>query len=118
LPPLTDQNNRYQATIRIAGPSESVPRQGQGLLPAPRYSAGPFHAQPYTGKRNSITPGPRLTPAPADPSKSTCFNCGEIGYFASSCLKPCSMPKINEIEQEEDKAPGDIEATNKDDSDP
>jgi Zinc knuckle len=58
-----------------------------------------------------MTPGPRTTPAPADPDKSTCFNCGEPGHFAKACPNPRSMPRINEIEQEDNETLGDNEAT-------
>jgi hypothetical protein len=64
-----------------------------------------------------MTLGLYSTPAPADLSTSSCFNCSELGHFASSCLKPRSMPKINEIEQEDNKALGDNEITDNKESD-
>jgi hypothetical protein len=64
-----------------------------------------------------MTLGPQLTPAPTDLSKSTYYNYSEIGHFASSCLKPCSILKINKIKQEGNKAFSDNEITDKDESD-
>jgi hypothetical protein len=81
------------------------------LLPAPKPSAGPFHPQPYTGNRDSLTPGPRTTPAPADLAESTCFNCSETGHFAKTCPNPRSTPRINEIREEDNETLGDDEAT-------
>jgi hypothetical protein len=65
-----------------------------------------------------MTPGPRSTPAPADPAKDTCFNCSESGHFAKDCPNPHSMPRINEIEQEEDyETLGDDKETEEDKTD-
>jgi hypothetical protein len=88
-----------------------------GLLLGSRLSIGPFYAQPYTSKHNSITLGLYSIPAPADLSISICFNCGKIGYFASSCLKPYSIPRINKIKQEDKEVLGNNKITNENKSD-
>jgi hypothetical protein len=64
-----------------------------------------------------MTPGSQSTLAPADPAKSSCFNCSETGYFANACLNPCSMPRINEIKQEDNKILGNNKATKEDKTD-
>jgi hypothetical protein len=69
---------------------------------------------PSPEKHDRHTPGPRASPAPAkDPSMATCFNCGEVGHFSSSCTNPRTTPRINEIEQGSYEASGD-EATDED----
>ncbi|MCA1730560.1 MAG: CCHC-type zinc finger protein [Actinobacteria bacterium] len=96
---------------------DSAPRPRQGLLPAPRYSATVFKTPPSSGTRGSATPGPRPSPArDTDPTTAACFNCGEVGHFASSCSSPRKTPRIHEIEQDTE-ASGDNEANDEDDVD-
>jgi hypothetical protein len=64
-----------------------------------------------------MTPGLHSTPVPTDLDKSTCFNCSELGHFANTCPNPCSMPRINEIEQEDNETLSDNEATKEDKTD-
>ena len=65
-----------------------------------------------------MTPNSRATPAATDPKKEACFNCGEPGYFADTCLNPCLTLRINEIRQEhlDTKTLGDNKATEEDDA--
>jgi hypothetical protein len=90
------------------------------LLPALRYT--PLIALPLTEKRNSASLGYRYSLGPrqasvlaTDPSKATCFNYGEVGHFAGSCLNPRTTLKINEIEQKNEEAFVDDEANNDED---
>ena len=48
---------------------------------------------------------------PADQTKGACFNYSKIGHFADTCPNPRSMPRINEIEQEDNKTLGNNKAT-------
>jgi hypothetical protein len=111
-------SQRYRPrTTTTALPADSTPRLRQGLLPAPRYAASTFRALPSTDKRESATPGPRASPArETDPTTATCFHCGEVGHFASSCSSPRKTPRIHEIEQDTEVS-GDNEADDKDDTD-
>jgi len=99
--PRTDltQRRRPESTPPKLVRPRSTSQHPPGILPAPRHVNGPFRALPPA--RDSLTPGPRLSPAPAiDPSKATCFSCGEVGHLAKSCPNPRSTPKINEIDQD------------------
>jgi hypothetical protein len=117
--PPTASGQRYRpSTLKVATATGSTPpRPRQGLLPAPRYSTAAFKTLPPSDKQHSATPGPRDSPArETDPNKATCFNCGEVGHFSSSCLNPRKTPRIQEIEQDEPS--GDDEANDEaDDSD-
>jgi hypothetical protein len=114
FPPTT--SNQRTRPAKVATGDSTTPRPRQGLLPAPRYSAATFKALPPADKRDSATPGQRDSPArETDPSKATCFNCGEVGHFSSSCPNPRKTPRIQEIGQDE---ASDDEATDEaDDSD-
>jgi hypothetical protein len=99
--PRTDltQRRRPESTpskpVRHGSTSQLPP----GILPAPRRANRPFRALPPA--RDSTTPGPRPSPAPAiDPSKVTCFNCNEVGHYANACPNPRATPRINEIDQD------------------
>jgi hypothetical protein len=115
--PTTGQRYR-PSTIKAAVAGDSAPpRPRQGLLPAPKYSAATFRPAPSPDKRDSATPGPRDSPArETDPTKATCFNCGEVGHFQSSCTNPRSTPRIHEIRQDAEFFSGDDEAN--DEADP
>lgn len=117
--PPTAQSQRYRpSAIKAAKASDSTPRFPPGLLPAPRRSLGPFRALPLPDKRDSATPGPRASPArETDPTTASCFNCGEVGHFASSCSSPRKTPRIHEIEQDTEVSIGDDEANDEDDAD-
>jgi hypothetical protein len=111
-------SQRYRSsTTRPAVTREATPRPLRGLLPAPRYPTAAFRALPSSDKRDSATPGPRDSPTrDADPTKATCFNCGEEGHFANSCPTPRKTPRIHEIEQDTEVS-GDDERTDEDDTD-
>ena len=65
-----------------------------------------------------MTLNSRATSATTDPKKGACFNCGEPGHFADTCLNPCLTPRINKIRQEHLDAEtlGDDKATKEDDA--
>jgi hypothetical protein len=111
FPPLTSTRRPVRPVDR---PSRTTPRV-TGLLRMPSRSPAPL-ALPAPPKRDSTTPGPRATPA-ADQAQASCFNCGEVGHFASACLKPRTTPnpRIHEIGQATE-ASGD-EAHSPDDAD-
>jgi hypothetical protein len=111
-------SQRYRTnTTRAAVTREATPRPRQGLLPAPRYPTTTFKALPSSDKRDSATPGPRDSPArETDPTKATCFNCSEVGHFASSCPNPRKTPRIHEIEQDTEVS-GDDERNDEEDTD-
>jgi hypothetical protein len=120
--PPTAPSQRYRTSaIKTAAASGSSvpPRLRQGLLPSSRHSGAAFKTLPPSAdKRDSATPGLRDSPArETDPLKATCFNCSEVGHFASSCPNPRKTPRINEIEQDTEASSGDDEATDEDDSD-
>jgi hypothetical protein len=119
FPPTASSQRDRTRTIKAAATSGSTPpRPRQGLLPAPRNLGAAFKALPPSAdKRDSASPSLRDSPArETDPSKATCFNCGEVGHFSSSCLNPRKTPRIQEIEQDEPS--GDDEANDEaDDSD-
>jgi hypothetical protein len=115
--PLVAQSRRYRTdTTRTVRAVEQPPQRPQRLLPAPRH----FHSssrEPPSADKRELTPGPRGSPPKdTDPSKVTCFNCSEVGHFASSCPNPRRTPRIHEIEQETG-ASGDDERTDEDDTD-
>jgi hypothetical protein len=119
FPPTTSSQRDRTRTIKAAATSGSIPpRQRQRLLPAPWRSGVPFRTPPPSAdKRDSATLGPRESPAQeTDPSKATCFNCSEVGHFASSCPNPRKTPRIHEIEQDTE-ASGDDDANDEDDLD-
>ena len=62
-----------------------------------------------------MTPNSRATPA-TDPKKGACFNCGEPGHFADTCLNPCLTLRINEIRQEDAETLGNDKATKEEDT--
>jgi hypothetical protein len=64
-----------------------------------------------------MTLGLRSTPVPTNLTKGTCFNCSETGHFTDSCPNPRSMPRINEIREEDKETLSDDEATKEDDTD-
>ena len=86
-------------------------------LSALKRSPGLPQALPISDKRDSMTPGPRSSPAlVTDPLKATCFNCGQIRHFTSSCPDPHTTPRINEIEKDDIKT-SDDEVTDEKDAD-
>ena len=115
--PSVPSSQRRRITTEPVKNRGAVSFSRPGLLPVPKPTIGPFHPQPYTGRRDSTTPGPRTTPTPADPDKGTCFTCGEPGHFANACPNPRSTPRINEIEQDNNETLGDNEATEEDETD-
>lgn len=117
--PTTSQRSRPSTTKTAVG-GDSTSRSRQRLLPAPQYSAATFKALPSADKRDSATPGPRDSSArvrETDPTKATCFNCGEEGHFAGSCPNPLKTPRIHEIGQDDDVSGGDDKAIEEDDTD-
>jgi hypothetical protein len=109
---------RYRSGVeKTLTPAGHAPRQRQGLLPAPRDSTARFQELPPVNKRDSVTPGPRASPArETDPTKATCFSCSEVGHFANSCPNPRKTPRFHEIEQDTE-ASGDDEANDEDNTD-
>jgi hypothetical protein len=109
--PPREPRERHTGSRRLHQDRSSEPRQ-RGLLSTPPRD---FRALPAPEQRDPRSSTPRASPA-KDPSTATCFNCGEVGHFSSSCLNPRTTPRINEIGQDSYEASGD-EATDEDPND-
>lgn len=89
---------RRRPEMTAARPRVSSRQLAPGLLPAPGRTPHPLLLD-SDRKRDSITPGPRNSiPPAADPTKATCFTCGEVGHYSKACPNPRATPRIQEIE--------------------